>query len=47
MTTRGHAVKHSYDRPGVRLGFKVRMLKTEVIEALLHGCVRGVEPEQA
>ena len=28
-----------YDRPGVRLRLKVRMLKAEVIETLLYGCV--------
>ena len=27
-----------YDRPGVRLRLKVRLLKAEVIETLLHGC---------
>ena len=28
-----------YDRPRVRLRLKVRMLKAEVLEKLLHGCV--------
>ena len=28
-----------YDRPGVRLRLKVRLLKTEVIETLLYGCM--------
>ena len=27
-----------YDRPGVRLDLKVRMIKAEAIEALLYGC---------
>ena len=28
-----------YDRPGVRLRLKVRMLRAEVLETLLYGCV--------
>ena len=28
-----------YDRPGVRLRLKVRLLKTEVVKTLLYGCV--------
>ena len=28
-----------YDRPSVRLRLKVRMLKAEVLEMLLYGCV--------
>ena len=28
-----------YDRPGVRLRLKVRLLKAEVVETLLHGCM--------
>ena len=28
-----------YDRPGVRLGSKVRLLKAEVVETLLYGCM--------
>ena len=28
-----------YDRPGVRLRLKVRLLKAEVIEKLLYGCM--------
>ena len=28
-----------YDRPGVRLGLKVRLLKAEVVETLLYGCM--------
>ena len=28
-----------YDRPSVRLCLKVRMLKTEVLETLLYGCI--------
>ena len=28
-----------YDRPGVRLRLKVRLLKAEVIETLLYGCI--------
>lgn len=28
-----------YDRPGVRLRLKVWMLKAEVIDTLLYGCV--------
>ena len=28
-----------YDRPSVRLRLKVRMLKAEVLETLLYGCV--------
>ena len=28
-----------YDRPGVRLRLKVRLLKAEVVEKLLHGCM--------
>ena len=28
-----------YDRPGVRLRLKVRLLKAEVIETLLYGCM--------
>ena len=28
-----------YDRPGVRLRLKVRLLKAEVVEALLYGCM--------
>ena len=29
----------TYDRPGVRLRLKVRLLKPEVVETLLYGCV--------
>ena len=28
-----------YNRPGVRLQLKVRLLKTEVVETLLYGCM--------
>ena len=28
-----------YDRPGVRLRLKVRLLKAEVVETLLYGCM--------
>ena len=28
-----------HDRPGVRLRLKVRLLKAEVVETLLHGCM--------
>ena len=28
-----------YDRPGVRLRLKVRLLKAEVVEALIYGCI--------
>ena len=28
-----------YDRPGVRVRLKVRLLKSEVIETLLYGCM--------
>ena len=28
-----------YDRPGVRLRLKVRLLKAEVVDTLLHGCM--------
>ena len=34
----------TYDRPGVRLRLKVRLLEAEVIETLLYGCM---ESEQA
>ena len=29
----------NYDRPGVRLRLKVRLLKAEVVETLLYGCM--------
>ena len=28
-----------YDRPGVRIRLKVRLLKAEVVETLLYGCM--------